>query len=158
MSSEKPVISSKLYSLLIEGERLTLTCQAGEATKKIRWTKNYDAGIARASIYRNGNNNSTLVIEKVLTSDSGKYSCEAIQEAGSASTSVDISVTGNKKKCVIEYFHVTSRAATLVFLNKGTAAMLVFPTNPRRIKLLCKYFITLGNKVNISLLSHGRAA
>ena len=53
---------------------------------------------------------------------------------------------------------MTSRAATLVFLNKGTAAMSVFPTNPRRIKLLCKYFITLGNKVNVSLLSHGRAA
>ena len=79
--------------------------------------------------------------------------------AGSASTSVDISVTGNKKHSVIECFHVTSRAATLVFLNKGTTAMLVFPTNPRRIKLLCKNFITLGNKVNISLLiSHGRAA
>ena len=96
---------------------------------------------ARANIHRNGNNNSTLVIEKVLISDSGKYSCEAIHEAGYASTSVDINVTGNKKQSVIECFHVTSRAATLVFLNKGTAAMLVFPTNPRRIKLLCKYFI-----------------
>ena len=158
LSSEQPIISSKPYSLLIEGERLTLTCQADEATKKIRWTKNYDCGIARANIYPNGNNNSTLVIEKVLTSDSGKYSCEAIHEAGSASTSVYISVTGNTKHSVIECFHVTSRATTLVFLNKGTAAMLVFPTNRRRIKLLCKYFITLGNKVNISLLSDGRAA
>ncbi|XP_067023839.1 peroxidasin homolog [Acropora muricata] len=89
---EKPIISSKRYSLL-EGERLTLTCQADEATKKIRWTKNYDCGIPRANIYPNGNNNSTLVIEKVLTSDSGKYSCEAIHEAGYASTSVYISVT-----------------------------------------------------------------
>ena len=158
LSSEKPIISSKPYSSLIEDERLTLTCQADEATKKIRWTKDYDFGIARANISQNGNNNSTLVIEKVLTSDSGNYSCEAIHEAGSAWTSVYISVTGNKKKSVIECFHVTSRAATLVFLNKGTAAMLVFPTNPRRIKLLCKYFITLGNKENISLLSHGRAA
>ena len=113
---------------------------------------------ARANIHRNGNNNSTLVIEKVLISDSGKYSCEAIHEAGYASTSVDINVTGNKTQSVIECFHVTSRAATLVFLNKGTAAILVFPINPRRIKLLYKYFIILGNKVNILLLSRGRAA
>ena len=37
-----------------------------------------------------------LVIEKVLTSDSGKYSCKAVNKAGSASRSVDIRVTGNK--------------------------------------------------------------
>ncbi|XP_067023829.1 hemicentin-2-like [Acropora muricata] len=90
---EKPIISSKTDSLLIEGERLTLTCQADEATKEIRWTKDCDCGLSRANISQNGNNNSTLVIEKVLTSDRGKYSCEAIHEAGSASTSVDISVT-----------------------------------------------------------------
>ena len=51
--------------------------------------------IARAKIQQNviGNNN-TLVIAKVLTSDSGKYSCKAVNKAGSASSTVDIRVTG----------------------------------------------------------------
>ena len=80
----------------MEGERLTLTCQANEATKEIRWKKDDVPVIARADIQQIGNN-STLVIEKVLIGDSGKYSCTAVNEAGSASSSVDIRVvTGNK--------------------------------------------------------------
>ena len=96
LASEKPfaTISSKPYSLLTEGERLALTCQANEATNKLRWTKDDVSEIARASIRQIGKN-STLVIEKVLTSDSGNYSCMAVNEAGSASSSVDIRVTGN---------------------------------------------------------------
>ena len=86
-------MSSRPLSLL-EGERLTLACQANEATKEIRWTKDGVPVNTRANIYLTGNN-STLVIEKVLTSDSGKYSCKAVNKAGSASSSVDITVTGN---------------------------------------------------------------
>ena len=82
-------MSSKPHPSLIEGERLALTCVANEATKKIQWTKDDVSEIARASIQQIGNN-STLVIKKVLTSDSGKYSCKAVNEAGSASSSVDI--------------------------------------------------------------------
>ena len=95
-SSEKPTatISPKVHPSLVEGERLALTCLANEATKKIQWTKDDVSEIARASIQQIGNN-STLVIKKVLTSDSGKYSCKAVNEAGSASSSVDIRVTGN---------------------------------------------------------------
>ena len=78
---------------LLEGERLTLACQANEATKEIRWTKDGVPVNTRANTYLTGNN-STLVIEKVLISDSGKYSCKAINKAGSASSSVDITVTG----------------------------------------------------------------
>ena len=88
-------MSPKLHPSLMEGERLTLTCQASEATKEILWTKDDVTVTARANIQQIGNN-STLVIEKVLTSDSGKYSCKALNEAGSASSSVDIRVTGNK--------------------------------------------------------------
>ena len=88
-------MSSKPPPSLVEGERLTLTCQANEATKEIRWTKDDVPVTTRANIYPTGNN-STLVIEKVLTSDSGKYSCKAVNKAGSASSSVDIRVTGNK--------------------------------------------------------------
>ena len=87
-------MSSGPLSFPLKGERLTLACQANEATKKIRWTKDDVSVTARANIEQIGKN-STLVIEKVLPSDSGKYSCEAVNEAGSASFSVDIAVTGN---------------------------------------------------------------
>ena len=99
LSSEKPTVtmSPKVHSSLVEGERLTLTCRANEATKEIRWFKNDVSVTTRANVQQIGNNvNSTLVIEKVLPSDSGRYSCTAINEAGSASSSVDIRVTGNK--------------------------------------------------------------
>ncbi|XP_044172197.1 peroxidasin homolog [Acropora millepora] len=89
---EKPTVtmSPNPHPSLIEGERLTLTCQANEDTKEIRWTK--DDVPVDIWVYQNGNN-STLVIKRVLTSDSGKYSCEAVNEAGSASSTVDIRVT-----------------------------------------------------------------
>ena len=94
--SEKPTvtISPKPYPSLLEGEQLTLTCQANEATEEIRWTKDDVPLNTRANIYPIGKN-STLVIEKVLSSDSGKYSCMAFNKAGSASSSLDIRVTGN---------------------------------------------------------------
>ena len=88
-------MSSKPHLSLREGERLTLTCLANEATKEIRWTKDDVPVNKRANIYAVGDN-STLVVEKVLTSDSGKYSCEAVNKAGSASSFVDITVTGNR--------------------------------------------------------------
>ena len=90
-------MSSKPHPSLIEGERLALTCVANEATEKIQWTKDNVSEIARASIRQIGKT-STLVIEKVLTSDSGNYSCMAVNTAGSASSSVYINVTGNKEK------------------------------------------------------------
>ena len=88
-------MSSKPHLSLREGERLTLICQANEATKEIRWTKDDVLVNKRANIYAVGDN-STLVIEKVLTYDSGQYSCKAINEAGSTLSSVDITVTGNR--------------------------------------------------------------
>ena len=96
LSSEKPTvtISSKPHPSLLEGERLSLTCQANEATKQIQWTKNEIPVNPRAKIFPNGTS-STLVIEKVLTSDSGKYSCMAVNKAGFASSSVDVTVTGS---------------------------------------------------------------
>ena len=90
-------MSSTPHHSLFESERLSLTCQANEATKDIRWTKDDGLVTARAIIYPTGNN-STLVIENVLTSDSGKYSCIAVNKAGSASSFVDITVTGNKDR------------------------------------------------------------
>ncbi|XP_044166492.1 receptor-like tyrosine-protein kinase kin-16 [Acropora millepora] len=101
---EKPIVtmSSTPHHSLLEGERLSLTCQANEATKDIRWTKDDGPVTARAIIYPTGNN-STLVIENVLTSDSGKYSCIAVNKAGSASSFVDITV---KAKTTIQWYFI----------------------------------------------------
>ena len=95
-------MSPKPHPLLIEGDQLKLTCVANEATKEIQWTKDDIFGIARARIQQIGNN-STLVIEKVLTFDSGKYSCVAVNKAGSASSSVDIRVTGMKDEVNVRF-------------------------------------------------------
>ncbi|XP_067023906.1 inactive tyrosine-protein kinase 7-like [Acropora muricata] len=91
---EKPTVtmSPNPHPSLIEGERLTLTCQANEDTKEILWTKD-DVPVSSRADFDPIRNNSTLVIEKVLTSDSGKYSCKAVNKAGSASCTVDIRVT-----------------------------------------------------------------
>ena len=96
-SSEKPTvtISSKLHTSLLEGERLTLICLANRDSKEIRWTKDDVPLNRRASVQKIGSN-SILVIEKVLIGDSGKYSCKAVNKAGSASSSLDIRVTSNK--------------------------------------------------------------
>ncbi|XP_067041460.1 tolloid-like protein 1 [Acropora muricata] len=95
--SEKPTVTMPLkpHAPLLEGERLTLTCRANEDTKEIRWSKDDVPVKSRANIYPIANN-STLVIENVLTSDGGKYSCMAVNKAGSASSSVDIRVTARK--------------------------------------------------------------
>ncbi|XP_067023890.1 vascular endothelial growth factor receptor 3-like [Acropora muricata] len=97
---EKPTVTmpSKPHAPLLEGEGLTLTCQANEDTEEIRWTKNDVPFNRRANIYPSGSN-STLVIKKVLTSDSGIYSCMAVNKAGSASTSAHISVTDKTENC-----------------------------------------------------------
>ena len=95
-------MSPKPHPSLTEGEQLTLTCQANQATKEIQWTKDNVSVIARANIQQIGSD-STLVIEKVLTSDSGKYSCKAVNKAGSASSSVDIRVTGMKDEVNVRF-------------------------------------------------------
>ena len=78
---------------MLEGDKLTLTCKANEVTSQIKWKKNNVLKIPRANITENGDS-SILVIEKVKVSDSGKYSCEALNKAGSASSSVDIEIRG----------------------------------------------------------------
>ena len=87
--SELPTaeISPNPYPTMLEGDKLTLTCKTNEVTSQIKWKKN--------NININENSDSSiLVIEKVEVSDSGKYSCEALNKAGSASSSVDIEIRG----------------------------------------------------------------
>ncbi|XP_067023882.1 contactin-5-like [Acropora muricata] len=105
-------MSSKPHPSLVEGERLTLTCQANEASKEIRWTKDDFPLNTRANIQQIGNN-STVVIKKVLTSDSGKYSCRAVNRAGSASSSVDIKVTA---KTTVQWYVIVGPVLTITVL------------------------------------------
>ena len=79
---------------MLEGDKLILTCKANEVTSQIKWKKNNVLKIPRANITENGDS-SILVIEKVDVSDSGEYSCHALNKAGSASFSVDIEIRGN---------------------------------------------------------------
>ncbi|XP_044167766.1 fibroblast growth factor receptor 1-like, partial [Acropora millepora] len=116
---EKPTvtISPKVHPSLVEGERLTLTCQANEATNEIRWTKNDASIITRANVQQIGNNvNSTLVIEKVLPSDSGRYSCKAINEAGSASSSADIRVTAAPAAPAVQWYVIAGPVLAVTVL------------------------------------------
>ncbi|XP_044176851.1 fibroblast growth factor receptor 3-like isoform X1 [Acropora millepora] len=122
---EKPTVTMSLRPLsLLEGERLTLACQANEATKEIRWTKDGVPVNTRANTYLTGNN-STLVIEKVLISDSGKYSCKAINKAGSASSSVDITVTD---KTTVQWYFIVGPSLAVTVL-----AFIVLYLRKRRI-------------------------
>ncbi|KAK2556020.1 Hemicentin-2 [Acropora cervicornis] len=110
---EEPTVttSSKPLSSLLEGKRLTLACHANEVTKEIRWTKDGVPVNTRANIYPT-RNNSTLVIEKLLTSDNCKYSCKVANKAGSASSFVHITVTD--KTTVQWYFIVGPLLAVAV--------------------------------------------
>ncbi|KAK2571226.1 Tyrosine kinase receptor Cad96Ca [Acropora cervicornis] len=114
---EKPTVtmSPKVHPSLVEGERLTLTCRANEATKEIRWTKDDLPVNSRANIYPIGNN-STLVIENVLTSDSGRYACEARNDAGSASSSVDVRVTAAPAAPAVQWYVIAGPVLAVTVL------------------------------------------
>ena len=86
-------ISPNPYPTMLEGDKLTLTCKTNEVTSQIKWKKNNVLKIPRANVFENGDS-SILVIEKVEVSDSGEYSCQALNKAGSASSSVDIEIRG----------------------------------------------------------------
>ncbi|XP_068703723.1 vascular endothelial growth factor receptor 1-like [Montipora foliosa] len=90
-------ISPNPYPTMLEGDKLTLTCKANEATWRITWEKNNVSKIPRANITENGDS-SILLIEKVEVSDSGEYSCKVLSKAGSASSSVDIKIRGQQEQ------------------------------------------------------------
>lgn len=75
------------------GDPLSLTCKVNEATLEIKWKKDGASEIPRAEIFPI-RDESTLFISKVVTSDSGEYSCEAHNRAGIASSTLKINVRG----------------------------------------------------------------
>ena len=60
----------------------------------IKWKKNGASDIPRAKIGQRVGDKSTLYIKTVVPDDSGVYSCEAHNMAGTVSSTVKITVRG----------------------------------------------------------------
>ena len=79
------------------GDELKLTCEVNKVTTDIKWMKNGPLESPRVRISPRQGDKIILSIEKVVESDSGKYFCEASNEAGIVSrTSVEIKVKGKE--------------------------------------------------------------
>lgn len=76
------------------GDALRLTCKVNRVTMKIKWKKNGAPDIPRAQIGPLLGDESTLYIKNVDPDDSGVYSCEASNMAGTVSSTVKITVRG----------------------------------------------------------------
>ena len=80
------------FLTIFAGEDITLICKVSGLKVEVNWTKN---GLP---LPKNDSNtlgdSSTLVISNVGSDDSGHYSCEARNLAGSSSSTVKISVEG----------------------------------------------------------------
>ena len=76
------------------GDPLRLTCKVNRVTLNIKWKKNGASDIPRAQISPRVGDERNLYIEKVVPDDSGIYSCEARNMAGTVSSTVKITVSG----------------------------------------------------------------
>ena len=76
------------------GDALKLTCKVNKVTMNIKWKKNSASYIPRANIGPRLGDESTLYIKNVVPDDSGVYSCEAHNMAGTVSSTVKITVRG----------------------------------------------------------------
>ena len=77
----------------MKGDTLTLTCKVSESASEIKWKKN-SGSVPSKAVSKDGDKMSTLVVKNVDTDDSGSYSCEAHNQAGFSSSSVEIRVRG----------------------------------------------------------------
>lgn len=68
-----------------------LTCTVNKATLQIEWKKDGASEIPRAKFDKR-EGISVLSIPKVVTSDSGEYSCEAHNQAGQRSSTAKVKV------------------------------------------------------------------
>ncbi|XP_068691056.1 vascular endothelial growth factor receptor 1-like [Montipora foliosa] len=121
-------ISPNPYPTMLEGFKLTLTCKTNEVTSQIKWKKNNVLKIPRANITENGDS-SILVIEKVEVSDSGEYSCQALNKAGSASSSVNVEIRGlQEQRPAIEWYYIVGPLSAVVL-----SALIVWYLCKRRM-------------------------
>lgn len=102
---------------MVASDKLTLTCTVSETTAEIKWMKNGVSVSPRGEINQNGYK-STLVIKGVETDDSGFYSCEAHNQAGSMmSSAVEIRVRGKLASAVVLVSFVTVNKCGLLYVN-----------------------------------------
>ena len=99
---EKPTaeIMQKPYPPILAGVKLELTCKVSDTTAEVKWKKNGSQVTPKARISRK-DGNSTLVIENIVSDDSGDYSCEAHNQAGFMSSTVEIKVKGRMAFLVV---------------------------------------------------------
>ncbi|XP_068691329.1 vascular endothelial growth factor receptor 1-like isoform X2 [Montipora foliosa] len=120
-------ISPNPHPTMLEGDKLTLTCKANKVTLQIKWKKDNVLKIPRANITENGDS-SILVIEKVEVSDGGEYSCQALNKAGSASSSVDIKIRGKIKSPIVRWYYIVGSLSGVVL-----SALIVWYLCKRRM-------------------------
>lgn len=78
----------------MEGDALRLSCRVNKVTLQIKWKKDGASEIPRAEIGQRVGDESALHIASVVSDDSGDYSCEAHNRAGTVSSTVKITVRG----------------------------------------------------------------
>ena len=89
---KRQVIVGSSFLTIFAGEDITLLCKVRGLKVEVNWTKN---GLP---LPKNDSNtlgdSSTLVISNIGSDDSGDYSCQARNPAGSSSSTVKIRVAG----------------------------------------------------------------
>ena len=83
----------KSYPAILAGDDLKLTCKVSDTAAEVKWKKNGSPVTSRARISQNSYKG-TLVIENLVSDDSGDYSCEAHNRAGFMSSTLAIEVIG----------------------------------------------------------------
>ena len=82
--------------ILAVGELAVLTCEAsGDPKPSVTWTKNGNTSIPRAQFKNDGR---ILVIQNVLSRDSGVYECKASNKFGESRTSTAVIIAGKLHK------------------------------------------------------------
>ena len=76
------------------GDSIRLTCRVNKVALQIKWKKSGASEIPRAQINLRVGDESTLHIPSVVPGDSGVYACVAHNRAGTASSTVKITVRG----------------------------------------------------------------
>ncbi|XP_022797615.1 carcinoembryonic antigen-related cell adhesion molecule 1-like [Stylophora pistillata] len=109
------------HPTLTLGKVLTLTCKFNEETVNITWKKDGESLQERAVIdTRLDEGKSKLVITEVVEEDSGEYSCEASNKAGTVdrySVTLDVKAApAALSSSSLEWYYIGGPVAAVIFL------------------------------------------
>ncbi|XP_022805293.1 hemicentin-2-like [Stylophora pistillata] len=111
-------VVSESHQTLTTGDVFALTCKVNEETINIAWKKDGESLKERAVIdTRLHARKSKLVITEVVEEDSGEYSCEASNKAGTvAHSSVILDVEAAPSSSPLEWYYIVGPVAAVIFL------------------------------------------